>query len=74
MRVRQERAGEPAGGVPGGGCGPQLTRPSSPPIGIYGPPIAGVSRVMSAIALTRDSTSRTFALRTLEAPLVAGRR
>lgn len=54
-----QRPGEPAGGVPGGGGGPQLSRPSVVSIGIFGPAIAGVSRLTSAIALTRESTSRT---------------
>ena len=51
-------SGEPAGGVPGGGAGPQLSRPSAVWIGIRGPAIAGVSTVVSQIALTREKTSR----------------
>ena len=47
------QSGEPAGGVPGGGAGPQLSRPSAVWIGIDGPAIAGVSMVVSQIALTR---------------------
>jgi hypothetical protein len=44
--------------VPGEGTGPQLSRPSLVSIGIFGPAIAGVSRATSAIALTREKTSR----------------
>ncbi len=61
--LRPQRPGDPAGGVPGGGSGPQLSRPSVVAIGISGPAIAGVSRVTSAIALTRERTSRTSLLR-----------
>ncbi|MGN6215776.1 MAG: hypothetical protein ACTHN7_02300 [Solirubrobacterales bacterium] len=56
------RPGDPAGGVPGGGAGPQVSRPSEVAMGIFGPPIAGVSRVTSAIAFTRERTSRTSLL------------
>ena len=58
-----QRPGDPAGGVPGGGAGPQLSRPSVVAIGIFGPAMAGVSRVTSATALTRESTSRTSLFR-----------
>ena len=67
---RAQRPGEPAGGVPGGGAGPQLSRPSAAGDRDLGPAIAGVSRVTSAIALTRESTSRTSLLLALVAPVV----
>jgi hypothetical protein len=58
LRPPPQRPGEPAGGVPGGGGGPQLARPL-PESATGGPPMAGVPSVTSASALTRERTSRT---------------
>ena len=61
--LKPQLSGEPAGGVPRGGAGPQLSRPSALEIGIFGPAIAAESRATSAIALTRESASRASLLR-----------